>query len=203
MCAGLVLPLDSLHTGLPAGDWVDIGCAVAGLISIGLGSHRGLSAELPLGVGWFCGLLAGWYAYAPVHTFYNGLSFLEDEPEFLFFLTLITVLLLAWGAAVLVSRGLRLLAVTVEKGPADYVLGTVAGVIRAFLLLLIVTAVMLSETFWKSGHEAFCHQSRTGRAFSPWATGLLESVKKLYPKFEIHRRTDDPGDLTRPTSPSK
>ena len=200
MCAELILPLGNVLAGLPASDWVDIGCAAVVLISIGIGSHRGLSAELPLGVGWFCGLLAAWYAYAPAHTFYKGLEFMEGEPEFLFFLTAITVVLLAWGVSALVSRGLRLLAVSVEKTPADYILGTVLGVIRSFVILLIATAIMLGETVWPNGHEVFCHQSRTGKIFSPWAASLLVTVKKLYPHFEIHRRTDDPGDIVRPPS---
>ncbi len=198
MCAGLLLPLGNIHAGLPTSDWVDIGCAVTVLISIGVGSHRGLSSEMPLGVGWFCGLLAAWYAWAPAHTFYAGLRFMENEPEFLFTVTALTVVLLAWGVSVLFSRGLRLLAVNVEKTPADYVLGTVVGVIRAFLLLLIVTAILLSETFWVDGHEIFCHQSRTGKMFSPWAASLLVTVKKLHPHFEIHRRTDDPGAISNP-----
>lgn len=199
MCAGLLLPLGSLQAGLTAsltaGDWVDIGCGIAVLASIGLGAHRGLSAELPLGVGWFCGVLAAWYTYAPIQSFFNDLSFLEGETEFIFFLTIVTVGLLAWGVAFLTSRALRLLAVTVEKTPADYALGTVLGVIRAGVLLLIATTVMLNLTIWPAGQEAFCRQSRTGKAFTPWATGLTISIKNLSPHVEIRRRTNDPADL--------
>ena len=203
MCEGLILPLGSALLGLTAPDWVDIGCAVIALISIGLGSRRGLSAELPVGVGWFCGILAAWYAYAPVHSLFKGLSFMQDEPEFLFVGTLVVVGLLAWGVEVLVSRGLRELALHVEKSPADYILGTVLGVIRSFVFLLIITAVMLGQSWWHHGREVYCDQSRTGKVFTPWAAGLLETVKKLNPHFEVHRRMDDPGDLSGavPTTP--
>ena len=126
---------------------------------------------------------------------------MDGEDELLLFLTVVSVVLLAWGVSVLVSRGLRWLAVTVEKTPADFILGTVLGVIRAFVILLIVTAVMLSESLWPHGRDVFCHQSRTGRIFSPWATTMLETVEKLNPHFEIHRRTDDPGDLNKTTPP--
>jgi len=198
MYAGMSLPLGGIFSSLPANDWVDVGCAVAALVSIGLGAHRGFSAQLPLGAGWFCGLLAAWYAYAPLHSFYQGLNFMQDQEEFLLFLSIISAVLLAWGVAKLVSRGLRLLAVHAEKTSADYVLGTVLGVIRAFLLLLVATTVMLGQSSWKSGREVFCEQSRTGRMFAPWANDLLGTVKNVFPHVEIHRRTDDPGDIGKP-----
>lgn len=196
MYAGMSLPLGSILSSLSANDWVDVGCAAAALGSIGLGAHRGFSAELPLGVGSFCGLLSAWYAYAPLRSFYQGLRFMQGQEEFLLFLSFVSVALLAWGVAVLVSRGLRLLAARTEKTSADYVLGTVLGVIRAFLLLLVATTIMLSQTWWKSGREVFCDQSRTGMVFTPWASRLLVTIQKLHPHFEVHRRAD-PGDLTR------
>ena len=198
MYAGLMLPLGSLLAAPTASDWVDLGCAVAALTSIGLGARRGLSAEMPLGVGWFCGMAAAWYAYGPAHACFHDLSLMEDQPEFLFMLTAVTVVLLAWGVAVLVSRGLRILAVNVEKTPFDYILGTVVGVIRILVLLTLLTAFMMGETVWKRGQEVFCRQSRTGKMFAPWAADLLGTVTQAFPHVEIHRRTDDPGDMSYP-----
>ena len=197
MCADMCLPLGDVLSSLPANDWVDIGCAAAALLSIGLGAHRGFSAQLPLGAGWFCGLLTAWYAHGPIHSFYQELGFLQDQEEFLLFLSVLSAVLLAWGVAALVSRGLRLLAARAEKTSADYVLGTLLGVLRAFLLLLVATTILLGQTWWKSGREVFCDQSRTGRMFTPWASRLLVTIQNLRPHFEIHRRAD-PGDLTRP-----
>jgi uncharacterized membrane protein required for colicin V production len=202
MCADMSLPLGGILSSLPANDWVDVGCAAVALISIGVGAHRGFSAELPFGVGWFCGLLAAWQAYAPVHSFYQGLGFMRDQEDFLSFLSILSVVLLAWGVAALVSRGLRLLAARAEKTSADYVLGTVLGVIRAFLLLLVATTVMLGQSSWKSGREVFCEQSRTGRMFTPWASRLLVTIQKFHPHFELHRRAD-PGDLNNTRPPAK
>ncbi len=199
----LILPLGSLVLGLPAGAWVDVGCAVITLLSIGVGSRRGLSAELPQGVGWFCGVLTSWYAYAPVHAFLQDLAFLQSEPEFLFFLCLLSAVLLAWLVAALISRALRLLAAHVEKTAADYALGTVAGVIRAFLLLLILTTVLLSQPWWTRGRDLFCGESWTGRLFTPWASSILVSIQKLNPHFEIRRHAEDPADLTRDDRPPR
>ena len=208
MCEALMLPLGGASLSLPACTWVDIGCAIAALVSLALGSRRGLSAEMPLGVGWFSGVLAAWYAYAPLHSFLQELSFLEGEKEFLIFLSFITVALLAWGLAILVSRGLRLLAVHFEKTPTDYALGTVVGLVRAFVILLIVTAIMLGQSWWDHGREVFCNQSITGKVFSPLATSLLATLKKLNPRFELHRREDAGGDIgnsfgTTPSPPPK
>lgn len=204
----LMLPLGDLFSSLPAGTWVDIGCAVTALFSLGLGSRRGLSAEMPLGVGWFCGILSAWHAYAPIHTFLLDWSFLDGEPEFLLFLVFAAVALLAWGVAVLVSRGLRLLAAHVEKTPADYALGMVVGLIRAILILLIVTAIMRGQSWWSSGRDVFCNQSVTGKIFSPWAACLLETLKKFNPHFEVRRRGDEAGDIgnsfgTTPAAPPR
>ena len=195
MYAGLLLPLGSLPAAPSASDWVDLGCAVAALTSIGLGARRGLSAELPLGVGWFCGIAAAWFTYGPAHACFRDLSFMEDQPEFLFMLTAVTVILLAWGVAALVSRGLRVLAVNVEKTPFDYILGTVVGVIRILVLLTLVTAFMMGQGVWPRGQEVFCRQSRAGKMFAPWAANLLSTVKQAVPHVEIHRRNDDPGDI--------
>jgi hypothetical protein len=190
-----MLPLAGIFSALSGADWVDIGCAVAALTSIGLGSRRGLSSELPVGVGWFCAVLAAWYAYAPVHNLYKGLSIMEGQPEFLFVATLVTVVLLAWGVELLVSRGLRLLAAHVEKQPMDYVLGTVVGVIRAFLLILIVTAIMLAQPWWSRGRVVFCDESHVGKVFAPWASSLLVTLRKLKPDIEVPRRRDEAGDV--------
>ena len=195
MCEGVLLPVGTFLSNLSAGDKVDAVCAVIALISIGLGAHRGLSAELPLGVGWFCGVLSAWYAYPFMHTFFQELSFMEDQPELLFTLSAVTLVLLTWGVAVLVGNGLRRLAVRVEKKPADYVFGTVVGVVRAFFILLIITFIMLSETWWKGAQDLYCTRSRTGKLFTPWVVGLEGTLQKLCPSFQIHRRMDDPGDL--------
>jgi uncharacterized membrane protein required for colicin V production len=202
MNEGVILPIASLLLGLPTGAWLDLGCAVITLTSISVGSRRGLTAEIPLGVGWFCGLLAAWYAYAPIHACLQQQPWMQGEPEFLLFFCLVAAVLLAWVAAVLVSRGLSLLAIQVEKTAADYALGTVAGVIRAFVILLIVTAILLGQPWWHRGRELFCEQSWTGRLFTPWASTLLLTLQKLNPHFEIHRRTDDPGDVIRDRPPS-
>jgi uncharacterized membrane protein required for colicin V production len=201
MPEGFTPPLASLLLGLPTGAWVDIGCALLALVSIGAGSRRGLSAELPPGVGWFCGVLVTWHVYAPLHAFLQELPFLEGEPEFLFFLCLMSAVLLAWLVAFLVARGLRVLSSHVEKTPADYALGTVAGVIRALLFLLILTTLLLGQPWWTRGREVFCAESWTGRLFTPWSTNLLCAIQKLNPHFEVRRRTDDPGDLTRGERP--
>lgn len=195
MHEALMLPLGDIFSGLPACTWVDIGCAIAALVSLALGSRRGLSAEMPLGVGWFTGLLAAWYAYAPIHSFLQDLGFLEGEKEFQFFLAAVAVALLAWGVAILVSRGLRLLAVHFEKTPTDYALGTVVGLVRAFVILLIVTAIMLGQSWFDHGRDVFCNQSVTGKLFSPWASSLLTTLKKLNPHFEVRRREDAAGEI--------
>jgi len=189
-------------SSLPAEDWVDIGCAVITLLSIGLSARRGLSFELPVGVGWLCGALAAWYAYAPIHRFYEGLSALQDQPEFLFLAMVISAALLAGGVAMLVARLLRLIAVRAEKTAADHVLGAVVGLGRAFFLLLIVTAALLSQTWWKSGQEVFCDRSQTGRLFTPLATRVLALIHPAHPHFEIHRPLNEMGGRSPYTPPA-
>jgi uncharacterized membrane protein required for colicin V production len=186
--------LGSMLAALSAGDWIDVGCAAVALLSIGVGAHRGLSSQLPLGVGWCGGVLAAWYAYAPLHALFREWNFLRQEPETVVVLTLIVVVLLAWGVSWGLTGFLRWLVVQVEKRPADYALGTIFGLLRAFVLLLLVTTFMLGQTFWQRGRAVFCEQSHTGKVFAPLAAQLLDAVGKLNPHFEIRRR-QDPGDL--------
>ena len=194
MFEGLLRPLSGFLSSLSANDWVDIGCAVVALFSIGVGACRGFSAELPIGVGWFCGLLTAWYTYAPMHAFYREQLCLESQSGLLLLLTALTVVLLAWGVAVLVSRGLRLLATKVEKTPTDHILGAMLGAIRAFFLLLFATTIMLSQSWFQDAREVFCDQSRTGAWFTPLASHLLATIEEMKPHLAAHRRTDDPGD---------
>jgi len=194
MCEGLILPLGSLLSTLSTGDKIDIGCAVVVLFNIGLGAQRGFATEVPLGAGWFCGILTAWYAYSPLLMFYKGLSFLQGQSETLFVCMAITIVLLAWIVASLAANGLRLLAIHIENTTSDHLLGTLFGMIRGFLLLLIIAGVMLTETCGKDSRDAFCKQSRTGRLFTPWANNVLKAIHKLKPDFEIHRR-ESPGDL--------
>jgi len=189
-------------SSLPAEDWVDIACATVTLLSVGLSAWRGLSFELPIGVGWLCGALAAWYAYAPIHRFYAGLSALQDQPEFLFLATAISAALLAGGVAALVSRLLRLIAVRVGKTGADHVLGAVVGLGRAFFLLLTATAALLIQSWWKSGQEIFCDRSQTGQLFTPLAARVLALVHQVHPHFEIHRLPNDLGDRSPYTPPA-
>ena len=186
-------PLGDLLARLTVADWVDIGAAMVVLISVGLGAHRGLSGELPNGVGWVCGVLAGWYAYAPAHTFFTGRSFLQGQPELAVAASALSVLLLAWGVALLVRAGLDELTKAVAKTPVDSMFGVLIGLFRAFVILLIVT-ILLLLVHWKQGRDVFCHESRTGRLLTPVATELLVSAQKLWPHIQIHRRTDDPMD---------
>lgn len=186
-------PVGETIARLTPADWVDLGTAIAVLMSVGLGAHRGLSGELPSAFGWVCGVLAGWYAYAPAHDFLAGRSFLQGQPEGTVAIALVGVALLAWGVALLIRAGLNALAKSVAKTPVDAMFGVLIGLLRAFVILLIFTIVLLLSP-WKQGRGVFCHESRTGRILSPIATDLLVSAQHLCPRIQIHRRTDDQTD---------
>ena len=179
-------------SSLTAADWVDIGCAALVLVSIGVGAFRGLSGELPAEVGWILGALAGWWLYAPAHTFFSQLGALAAHPWGVVAAAAATAVLLAWGAGALIRLGLGRLMKAVAKQPIDHILGTVAGLVRAVLLLLVATTAMLLLP-WRTGHEVFCHASRTGRAFVPWATELIVTAHTLCPRVKLER-AEDPGE---------
>ena len=191
--AALTLPaLGDMVANLSAADWVDIGCVATVVLAIGLGAHRGLAAELPLSVGWICGGLAGWYAYVPAVSFFKGLEFFQGHPEYAIAVTVLAVVLLAWGAMTLVQIGLSHLSKRVANQPIDHVLGIVFGLLRALLLLLLVAIAMLLLP-WRTGHEVFCHASRVGRIFTPLAAEILAEARSVFPDIDLHRATD-PGE---------
>ena len=182
---------DALAT-LSPGDWVDIGCAAAVLFSIVLGGVRGLSGELPIWLGWVCGGLAGWCSYGPARDFLLTLGYLQTHPELTVAAGVVVAVLLAWGLATLVRMALERLFKAVSKKPADHVLGALAGLIRAALLLFFACAVLLLVP-WKRGHRVFCHESRIGRFATPCTAELLVKVEGVFPKMALHR-TRDPGE---------
>ena len=184
--------LGSLLQNLTAADWVDVACVALTLVSIGLGAYRGISGELPADVGWVLGGLAGWYTYHPASHFYESLPFLEEHHYLAMAAAIVTVALLAWGVAALVRLGLGRLMKLVAKQPLDHILGTVAGLVRAALVLLVATAAVLLLP-WYTPRHVLCHESRAGRIFAPPATQLLVSAKALFPKIELHRASD-PGE---------
>ena len=190
----------SLLTELTAGNWVDIGCVLVALTAIGFGAYRGLSGELPLGTGWLVGVLAGWYVYAPAQAFYGRLDFLAAHPRAVTAATVVTAVLLAWGVAMLVRIGLSRAMKAVAKQPIDHILGTVAGLVRAALLVLFATGIMLLVP-WRRGHIVFCHESYAGRLFVPVATELLVTAKTFFPRLQVDR-APDPSQAERTLVPT-
>lgn len=184
--------LSDVVANVSTADWVDIGCAAAVVISVWVNAHRGLSASQPVSIGWVCGGLVGWYAYAPAGTFFKGLAFFQEHPEYATAAAVVAVVLLAGGAVKLVHLGLSHLGRRVANQPIDHALGIVTGLLRALLLLLIVSIGMLLAP-WPEGHEVFCHETRVGRCFTPLAAEILSEAKGTFPDIELHRAAD-PGE---------
>ena len=183
-----------LSTSVTKGDLVDAGFVVLALLCIALGAWRGLSGELALGTSWGAGLLAGWYAYPSLHAFYGGLPALAPHPAWTTAAALATALLLAWGLAALVRLFLSRALKAVARKPPDHVLGALFGLLRAAVLILIVTAAMLLAP-WPQTHEAVCHQSRIGRRSAPLAASLLVTARTLFPHIAIERAHDPSQEI--------
>lgn len=170
--------------GLTPGDWVDIGCLAAAILSIGIGACRGLSGELPIGAGWICGLGLGWYTYRPAHSFFSGLAWFQPHPRLAEGTALAAMILLSWGIAILVRAGLAQVAKSVAKQPADAILGALAGAFRIALILLLATGALLLAP-WPVARETVCHHSRTGRFLANYATDVVITVSGMLPKLDI------------------
>ena len=181
--------LGNLLSQISPAEWLDVACVLLVLASFFIGAWRGLSSELPPGAGWIFGWLAGWYAYTPI---FNALSLndiLAGRPQWHIATAFLLSMLLAFCMGLLIRLVIHRLLLLMEGTTWDRVLGALFGLVRAFVVLLIATMILLG-TPWKAGHITFCHESFTGRIFAPGAEIVLQHAKKLYaPHVEQAKET--------------
>lgn len=151
--------------------WVDAVFAALVLLSVGLGLARGLVYELMGLAGWVVAYFGGaWLAprAAPWIPVGNPGSALNQSAALL--LCFLAVLI-AWG---LLARVLRWLVSATPASLADRVLGGVFGLLRAFVLALAVTTVvMLTPAAQSSAWQA--------SAAVPWIVVAVRGLKPLLP----------------------
>lgn len=171
--------LGDMVAHLSSADWVDIGCAVFLVLGLALGTYRGLSASLPAGIHWLCGLLVAWYIRVPVLEFCKGLAFFQGRTEYAAVAALVAVILLGIGVLVLVKLWLGHIGKQMEAHPvANRIFGGMAGLLR-FALFLLVVATSMRVVPWKTGGRVFCLESRVGQWSAPITDAIFQKAKEV------------------------
>jgi membrane protein required for colicin V production len=151
--------------------WIDWALLAVLLLSVVVGLWRGLVFELLSLAGWVVAFFAAqWFApsVAPMLPFGTPGSALNFA---LAFAVTFVVAMLLWAIA---SKLIRLLLHATPLQPLDRLLGAVFGVLRALVLLLVVTTLVLlspmrSSAAWKQSHGA------------AWLVALFHGLKPMLP----------------------
>lgn len=152
-------------------NWVDLVLVLALLLSIVVGVWRGLLFEILSLAGWVAAFVAAqiWgdevAAWLPMGVPGGSLNHSVGIAA-----TFVGVLI-AWGIG---SRLLRLLVRATPLSGIDRVLGGAFGVLRAAVLCVIVTTVVLMTP---AARSAAWQRSYSG----PWLTGWLMQIKPMLP----------------------
>lgn len=176
---------------LPAGDWIDLGCLLILLICVGVGIVRGISGKLAGLFGLLTAVVLGFWLYPGSAAAMSRLAFCREHawagsvlPYLLVVVgTLVVFLLLR----LFLSRFFKLI---VEQ-PADWIFGLLVGVAQGLLLLAAIFSAASLIPKDHPARQAFCVQSRVGRAAAP----VLEVVLREHVNLQGKKR---PAAAPRP-----
>ncbi|MCD2514124.1 CvpA family protein [Comamonas endophytica] len=151
-------------------DWIFLAIVLASLL---LGAWRGLVYELLSLVGWLVAFVAARYGAGNMA---NWLPLGGSDPSVQYavgFVVLFIAVAFAWG---LVSSLAKRLIESVGLRPVDRTLGAVFGLLRAALLLVVVTLVV---GFTPLRQSEWWQQS----VFAPHLAGVLQGWMPALPQW--------------------
>jgi membrane protein required for colicin V production len=151
--------------------WVDLSFLAILALSVIVGLIRGLVFEVLSLLGWIVAYIAAqwlWPELAPHMPVGRAGSSLNHAAAFA--CTFVAVLIV-WS---LVARLLRMVIHATPLSPVDRVLGATFGVVRALMVMLVITTLVMLTSLAKS---AAWQESRG----AVWLNGALHGIKPLLP----------------------
>jgi uncharacterized membrane protein required for colicin V production len=197
-----MIPLATLmdfFSRLTSGDYVDITCAGLVLVCAGIGLARGISGELSRLVSLALGATAGYWIFVPGVQTLADLEYFRKSPQFSGLIAFCVALLGGLICFLLLNYILSRIIKIAISTPLDRLLGLIAGLLNATILLALAftLALILPEP---SQRELLCRQSRVGRFATPRLTRSLHipspapaSVQKDEEEDEESRNTTTPA----------
>lgn len=118
------------------GTWIDIACFVLVVVLVIADARRGLSDTIGAVIGLFAGFNAGLWARPAIRSALGGSPFFGSHPALHAIATLILAILVAAVVFVVVRFVLARFFRLVVDSPLDNILGAVAGLAKALLIIL-------------------------------------------------------------------
>lgn len=126
--------------GIDAGTWIDIACLILVVVLIVVDARRGLSRTLASLVGLFAGFNVGIWIRPVANSALGGVAFFRHHAALHSIAALILAILLGAAVFVVVRAILTRFFHVVVASPLDNILGAIAGLAKALLIILALFA---------------------------------------------------------------
>lgn len=170
--------IGSFLSGLSAGTWIDIACILTVLAFAVTDACRGFSSTLSALVGFVIAAVSGYWLYPATRSAVADLAYCKEHAIAGAVLPYIAAVLIGCLIYVVIRFVAKQLFKLIVECPADRVLGAVAGLVKALLLILLVFSCASLLPEGSHLHKAFQEDSLTGRTVVPV---LGKAFRHTYP----------------------
>ncbi len=163
-----------LLASIAAGTWIDFACVAIVILFAAIDATRGFSSTLSALLGLLIAVHAGYWLYPLMRMAVGGTAFCRNHAQLgaiLPYILAVVVGGLIYAAVRFIFR--RFFKLIVEQ-PVDNLLGAVAGVAKAMLVILLVFSCASLFPSGSSLNKAFHQDSRTGRCVVPVLRNVLQ-----------------------------
>ena len=164
----------AVFASLAAGTWIDFACVAIVITFAAIDATRGFSSTLSALLGLLIAVHAGYWLYPLMRLAVGGTSFCRNHAQLGAILPYLLAVVVG-GLIYLVVRFIfrRFFKLIVEQ-PVDNVLGAVAGVAKAMLVILLIFSCASLFPPGSKLNKAFHQDSRTGRCVVPVLRNVLQ-----------------------------
>lgn len=170
--------IGSFLSGLPAGTWIDIACILTILAFAVTDACRGFSSTLSALVGFVIAAVSGYWLYPATHAAVAELPYCKEHAIAGAVMPYVAAVLIGCLIYVVIRFVANRLFKLIVECPADRVLGAVAGIVKALLLIMLVFSCASLLPEGSHLHQAFHKDSLTGRTVVPV---LGKAFRHAYP----------------------
>ena len=167
-------------SSLSAGSWIDIACIALIALFVVFDAIRGFSTTLSVLLGLLIAIHSGYWLYLPLKSMLGNLSCCKSHPTLGALLPYVVAILIGVVLFLLFRYFFRRFFKLIVESPMDQILGAVAGLVKALLLILIVFSGASLLPRASRVRRIFCEDSRMGRKVVPLVhTGLVHGMTLL------------------------
>ncbi len=177
------LPIASLLSRITAGTWIDVACLILVVSFAVFDARRGFSSTLSVLLGLLIAVHAGYWLYPFMRLATEHSSFCRSHALLGAILPYLLAVIVGGVIYILIRFIFRRFFKLIVEEPIDNILGAVAGVAKAMLVILLVFSCASLLPAGSAANKAFHQESRTGRCVVPVLRNVFQhSVPEIRPK---------------------